>query len=201
MKETLALLLGFLILALSGNFLYALYTKLCTRFLSLEKQDAGPLAMLFTAFSLMTVFMLVVMVYAVLLLELPLTLGSLILAGLLLLLFNHILIFLGYQYSRRLSLQNLSARLVRQKEQTEASYYRTLEEQYDRQRVLIHDIRRHLAAIRDLAEEQTDETVARYVQELEDSPALQNRVRICGNPTLDVVLARCGEICRDKGIG
>ena len=39
------------------------------------------------------------------------------------------------------------------------------------------------------------------MRELEASPALQNKVRICGNRILDVILRRYGEICQEKGIG
>ena len=65
--------------------------------------------------------------------------------------------------------------------------------------MLIHDIRKHLDTIRDLAGE--PEAVSRYVEELEKSPALQNKVRVCGNHILDVVLCRYKEVCEGKGIG
>lgn len=204
MKETLALLLGFFVLACSGKLLYWGYSRLCAR-LAGERPGTGkstaPIAMVLTGFSLVTLFILLSMVYTSLLTGIELSMGSFVLAGLLILVLDHLLLFLWYQYSRQVERQNLSDQLMRQKRQNETEYYQALEEQYDRQRVLIHDIRKHLETIRDLAGEQESGTVAKYVTELESSPALQNRVRFCGNPILNVILSRYGEICKKNGIG
>ncbi len=201
MGEKIALFVGFAVLSFSGRLLYRLYLKACSRFSRGEPdgaQAARPIALQLTVFSLASGFILLMMAYVAWAIALPLSVGSVALAGVLLLLIDNGLIFAGYQYSRLLNRRSLSDRLLVQKRETEASYFTALEEQYDRQRVLIHDIRKHLATIRDLAE--GGGPVADYVRELEALPALQNRVRFCGNRTLDVVLSRYGEICRQKGV-
>lgn len=202
MKETFALLLGFVILCFGGKFLYRGFRKATGRFSRSGGTSSryDPAALMLTGFSLSTLFIVLIIVYTALIIDLPLTIGSLALAGVMILLFDNLLIFVGYRISQRISRQNLAHQLMLQKQQTEISYYKALEEQYARQRVLIHDIRKHLAAIRDLAQSAGDPAVAGYVAELERSPALQNRVRICGNRLLDVILARYGDICREKGI-
>ena len=199
MKETFALLMGFSLLAGSGRFLYRGCTYLCSRLLGSTK-EASPIAMVLTGFTLCTLFLFLIFGYTVLIVGQPLSIGSLLLSILLILLVDNILIFAGYLHSQRQNRLNISDQLVFQKQQTEVNYYRTLEEQYDRQRVLIHDIRRHLGAIRSLAEAGNGQEVARYVKELEDSPALQHKVRICGNHILDVILCRYEEICQSKEI-
>lgn len=203
MRETVCLLLGFALLAFGSRLLYRFYLKICVRLTkadSTRPQDCGPLALVLTGVSLFTIFLLLVMAYMGAFLDLPPSTGSVLLAGALLLAFDDLLIFAGWQYGRRKEQANLTDQLALQKRQTEVGYYRALEEQYDRQRVLIHDIRKHLETLRDLAEEGLEEEVARYVRELEASPALQNKVRICGNRILDVILRRYGEICQEKGI-
>ena len=203
MRETVCLLLGFALLAFGSRLLYRFYLKICVRLTKPDRalpQDCGPLALVLTGVSLFTIFLLLVMAYMGAFLDLPPSTGSVLLAGALLLAFDDLLIFAGWQYGRRKEQANLTDQLALQKRQTEVGYYRALEEQYDRQRVLIHDIRKHLETLRDLAEEGLEEEVARYVRELEASPALQNKVRICGNRILDVILRRYGEICQEKGI-
>ena len=203
MRETIVLLIGFVLLAFGGRLLYRFYFQMCGRLTRADAgfpQDHGPVAMVLTGVSLFTIFILLIMVYTAVVLELPLRTGSVLLAGLLMLAGDDILIFAGWQYSRRKSRQSLAEELMLQRRQTEVDYYKALEEQYDRQRVLIHDIRKHLETIRDLGEEGLDEPIVRYVRELEASPALQNKVRICGNRILDVILRRYGEICQEKGI-
>lgn len=202
MIETLFLLLGFFALALCGKLLYMGYSRLCARLAKTGPffQDANPAAVLLTGFSLCTLFILFIMGYTVAVLHLPLTLGSVLLAGLLILAFDNLLLFVGYHINQQLNSRTLSDHLLRQKQQTEVDYYKALEEQYDHQRVLIHDIRKHLAAIRDLADQEDSPAIGRYVRELEASPALQNKVRICGNHILDVVLCRYREVCQNKGV-
>lgn len=202
MKEALFLVLGFAALALCARLLYLGYSRLCGKLAKTGSffRDSGPAAMLLTGFSVCTLFILFMMGYSVAVVGLPLTLGSALLSGVLILAVNNLLIFLGYHVNWQMHSRDLDHQLLRQKRRTEADYYQALEEQYDRQRILIHDIRKHLAAIRDLADRKEDLAVAEYVTELEASPALQRKARICGNHLLDVVLCRCQEVCQGKGI-
>lgn len=203
MRETVCLLLGFALLAFGGRLLHLFYLKICARLTRADSalpRDYEPLALVLTGVSLFTIFTLLVMAYMGAVLERPPSTGSVLLAGGLVIVVDNLLIFAGWQYSRRKEQANLADQLALQKRQTEVGYYRALEEQYDRQRVLIHDIRKHLETLRDLAEEGLEEEVAQYVRELEASPALQSKVRICGNRILDVILRRYGEICQEKGV-
>ena len=202
MKEAIFLLLGFLGLALCGWLLYLGYARLCARLAKTGRplQDAGPAAAMLTGFSLCTLFILFTMGYSVAVVGFPLTLGSALLAGVLILAVDNLLLFVGYHINQELNRRRLDHHLLRQKRQTEADYYTALEEQYDRQRVLIHDIHKHLSAIRDLAGQGDGAAVAQYVAALERSPALQRKARICGNHLLDVVLCRCQEVCQREGV-
>lgn len=199
MKETLALLLGFSLLVFGGRFLYLGCARVCGRLMGSAK-EARPIALVLTGFTLCTLFLLLIFGYTALMIQQRLSIGSLLLAVLLILLADDVLIFLGYLYSQRRNRLNLSDQLMLQKQQAQVSYYRALEEQYDRQRVLIHDIRKHLGVIRSLAEAGEGQEAARYIKELEASPALQNKVRICGSYILDVILCRYKEICQAKDI-
>lgn len=203
MRETIALLSGFALLSIGGRVLYRLYLKVCGRLMRADSsfpQDPGPVALVLTGFSLITMFILMGMAYMVIITQMPLRIGSVLLAGVLILVLDNILVYVGYRLNRQKNRHSFSDQLAFQRQQAQMDYYRALEEQYDRQRVLIHDIRKHLETVRDLAGEGLDEAIIGYVEELEASPALQNKVRICGNPVLDVILRRYMEICQAKGI-
>lgn len=201
MLETMYLLLGFFALALIGKLLYLGYTAICTRLAKAwSLPQSGTAAALLTGFSLCTLFILFMMGYSVAVVGLPLTLGSVLLAGVLILLFNNLLLFVGYSVYRHLDQQALSDQLMRQKQRTEMEHYHVLEEQYDRQRVLIHDIRKHLATMRDLVGKGDGPSALRYLDELEASRALQGKARLCGNHILNVVLCRYQEVCQSSGI-
>lgn len=195
--EALIMLAGFTALAFSGRLIYRGFHAITRRFTKGETPGPDPAALMLTGFSLVTLFILLMVAYTVLFLERSLSTGSLVMAGILLMLLYDLLIFVGYRILQRMNRQALAHQLMLHKQQTEVSYYKSLEEQYGRQRVLIHDMRKHLSAIREMSR---DPAVVEYVAELERSPALRNRVRICGNQLLDVILARYSGVCKENGI-
>ena len=77
------------------------------------------------------------------------------------LLLGNILIFAAYQYIQQMSRRYMDLRLQQQKEQADRSYYKTLQEQYDNQRIMIHDIRHHLGLIKELAKAQNEKVSCR----------------------------------------
>lgn len=191
------------ILCVFSKLLYFTITKLCIRLSShspSNMQDAGPIALLLGSFSLSTIFILLIMAYSALYGNLPPFMETLMMIGALVLLLSALAIFAGYQYSQKLNKENLDLQLMQQKDRVEGEYYSALEDQYERQRVLLHDLRRHLTAIKEFALENEDQQVVDYVSDLQNLPALQRKVKYCGNLMLNVVLSRYKELCDEKGI-
>lgn len=192
-----------MILAVCSKLLYFLATKLCLLIAKKSNPgqgDVGAVSLFLSFFSLATICVMVVMFYTGMAVHLPLHIENLMLISSLILLFANILLFAGYQYSQRVSQQYLALQMEKQKDEAKETYFRVLEEKYNGQRVLIHDIRRHLTAIKGLAQEQGTDSVVDYVNRMKELPALQNKVRYCDNPMLNVVLSHYGEICREKEI-
>lgn len=191
------------ILCVFSKLLYFTITKLCIRLSPhspSKMQDAGPIALLLGSFSLSTIFILLIMAYSALYGNLPPFMETLMMIGALVLLLSALAIFAGYQYSQKLNKENLDLQLMQQKDQVEGEYYSALEDQYERQRVLLHDLRRHLTAINEFALENEDQQVVDYVSDLQNLPALQRKVKYCGNLMLNFVLSRYKELCDEKGI-
>lgn len=192
-----------MILAVCSKLLYFLSTKVCLMIANRSDsagKDFGPVSLLLSCFSIATIFVMVVMFYTGMEVTLPMHIENMMLISSVILLFANILLFAGYQYSQKVNQQNLSLRMMKQKDEAEETYFRALEEKYDEQRVVIHDIRRHLTAIKGLAQEQNADRVVEYTVALEALPVLQNKIRYCENPLLNVVLSRYGELCYEKGI-
>ncbi len=116
------------------------------------------------------------------------------------LLLANILLYLTYQYVQSINQRYTALLLQQQKDRASTQYYAALQDQYDRQRVLIHDMRHHLETIKGLAGEENSLAVQKYVAEMEQLPALQRRVRFCSDPVLNAILFRCSEACMEKGI-
>lgn len=191
------------ILCVFSKFLYFLTTKICLRLSHNSPSnmpDAGPSALLLGSFSFSTIFILIIMAYSVMTIRLTPEMETLMMVGALILLLSDIAIYAGYQYSQRLNRHNLELQLMQQKDQAADDYFHVLEDQYERQRVLLHDLRRHLTAIKEVALENEDGQVVHYVSNLQSLPALQRKVRYCGDLMLNVVLSRYKELCDEKDI-
>lgn len=191
------------ILDVVSKLLYFLSTKACLWIVNRANssgKDTGHASLLLSSFCITSICVLVVFFYTGVTVSLPVHIENLMLISAVTLLFSNILLFVGYQYIQKVNQQNLLLQMVKQKDEAEETYFRALEEKYDEQRVVIHDIRRHLTAIKGLAQEHGADRVAEYASTLENLPVLQNKVRYCDNPMLNVVLSRYGELCHEKGI-
>lgn len=187
---------------LSKLLLY-LSTKICLQFAREQGHlgsDIGPTALLFGSFSIAAILVLVLMAQIVIAVDLPPQIETFMMVASCVLLLANILIYFGYQQNQKLNKEYLSLQLVRQKDEAEEHYFKAIEQHYDQQRVLLHDIRRHLTMIKELALDSKDSKVVEYVTSIEKVPALQNKVKYCDNSMLNVVLSRYAEICREKGI-
>lgn len=190
-------------LSVLSKFIYFLSTKIClnlSRSSPSNAPDMGPTALLLGTFSFSTIFILVIMAYLTLYNDLSTPMETLMSIGALILLLSDLAIFAVYQYSQKLNKENLDLQLMQQKDQVEGEYYSALEDQYERQRVLLHDLRRHLTAINEFALENEDQQVVDYVSDLQNLPALQRKVKYCGNLMLNFVLSRYKELCDERGI-
>lgn len=180
-------------LSVISKLIYFLSTKIClslSRSLPSDLPDTGPTILLLASFSFSTIFVLVIMAYLTLFNKLTPTMETLMSIAALILLLSDLAIFAVYQYSQKLNRDNLNLQLLQQKDQAEGEYFIALENQYERQRVLLHDLRRHLTVIKEFALENGDLQVVHYVSDLQNLPALQRKVKYCGNIMLNVVLSR-----------
>lgn len=116
------------------------------------------------------------------------------------LLFVNSLMLIIYNHIQKVNQENMKMQLTLHREKADAAYYEMLQKQYGNQRVLIHDIRSHLALLRNLVETERFDQVADYLKQLDQLPALQNKVLLCGNRVLNMVLQQHKEQCGEKGV-
>lgn len=125
--------------------------------------------------------------------------GMLAVSGLLLLLVS-ILAFWGYHSTRKHFRETIGLRLQDQKDSAVVSYYKMLAERNEEQKILIHDIRKHLNTLAGLLENKEYEEAGQYTERLSDVPAMQPDIRICDNPVLNLILAQYREKSREKNV-
>ena len=192
--------------------LFAVFSKvlyfLCTRFYvhiakSRESESQLPNVVfgLLVVVCLSSIFVITALIYVCLLIpSFSRVMEFWMISCAIVLLLTNILIFAAYQNIQQMNQRYMDLRLQQQKEQADRSYYETLQEQYDNQRVMIHDIRHHLGLIKELAKAQNEKVVVDYVTEMEHLPVLQRQIQYCKEPILNALLIRYHDLCRQKKI-
>ena len=96
----------------------------------------------------------------------------------------NILVFSLYEQIKQKNAQIAELKLQSQRDADSAEYYRTLSEQDEQQKVLIHDIKKHLNAIADLNEHHETDKIASYLTRVLGSPELQHSMRPIATTTI-----------------
>lgn len=94
----------------------------------------------------------------------------------------------------------ISLQMQVQKEQDLTEYYKMLLEQNENQRILIHDMKKHLQSIQLLHEQGDASKALDYIELLVQSPALADSVRVSDNTLLNAIVNRYWKVCRENGI-
>ena len=116
-----------------------------------------------------------------------------------LLLVNLALLIL-YGHIRTMAAENIALSVSKVQDEANTEYYKLLKEQYDSQRIMIHDIKKHLSSVSDMLELGSIGEAEQYLSELEGLPALNPTIRLCDNALLNVILSRYIGQARDLGI-
>lgn len=187
----LSVLLYFLILQCTSTYLRRRFT----RELYFSRNT-----MLINLIPLFSIFIAGVLMDVSTSLTLPLYMDVLISVSAVLLLAMNI--FAAWFYTSTLDERQrfLEKQLIMQKEYDTAVYYDTLHQQDDRQKILIHDIRKHLTSIRELNEAGERDKITSYINQIIQSSGLQTNVRICDNALLNTILCRYRQQCSREGI-
>ncbi len=120
--------------------------------------------------------------------------------GSLLLLFANIAVFDIYENLLKTNQQITALELANQKQQIDHDYYKIIQSQYENSRLLVHDIKNHIAAIDTLAQANDISKIKSYLSSISDHYNLSNSVPISGNKMLDVICSQKLEQCDSEKI-
>lgn len=117
-----------------------------------------------------------------------------------LLLTNNLLIFGINQYNQKKNIEFTEMQLLLQKETTVVEYYEMLRIQNENQRILIHDIKRHLQSIDILNHNNESEKIRLYIKNLLLSSSLKEYSKHCEHSLLNSILCQYMQKCTSKSI-
>ncbi len=192
-----------IILFVMSKLFYLLSARLCVAIVKGKKENdpnIKRIPIVWGSFLITSLLLLLCLFYISVSVDLDSWAAAAMIICSLLFFFSNILVVVVYQYIQNLNKQYLSLQLTIQKDKADDEYYNLLKEHYEDQRVLIHDIRKHLETLRHMADKQKNEEVVQYISDLESLPELRRKVRYCDHSVLNAVLTHCASICEEKGI-
>lgn len=111
------------------------------------------------------------------------------------------LLFLSiYNHVQHINREHMALQLALQRDQAEAVRYQALQEQFENQRILVHDIKNHLHTIRALADRGENGEICEYISQLDASLQAIPHARLCTDPMLNMLLLRFREDCKRENI-
>ena len=120
--------------------------------------------------------------------------------GAVLMLFLNICVVFIYNLSQQDSEKYLQAQLQLQKESADAKYYKMLLTQDENQKILIHDIKKHMYTISDLLDNDLNSDAKEYIDRIIQSKKSSEKLHFCDNSTLNLLLVRYKELCEKNAI-
>lgn len=120
--------------------------------------------------------------------------------GAVFLLAANLLMFGINQYNQKKNTEFTEMQLLLQQESNSAEYYEMLRLQNENQRILIHDIKKHLQSIDMLNNQKEHDKIGAYIRQLILSSDLKESSRLCDHEMLNSILCRYMKQCTDSHI-
>lgn len=147
-----------------------------------------------------SVFVIYTMIYFLMNYEIKSPLNYLLILSSFFMLLINILIFGLFEHIKQKNSEIAELTLQNQRDADSVEYYKALVSQDEKQKVLIHDIKKHLNAIASLNEQHDSEKIAAYLTHVLGSSELKHSVRVCDNDLLNTLLCRYQKICLTQNI-
>ncbi|MGN0353263.1 MAG: sensor histidine kinase [Roseburia sp.] len=191
------------LLSISSKLLYFLILYFISHHFSSTEKNSSVSArenILLCLVPILSIWIMITFVTLCINIDLPrLTDFMIILSAFFILLIN-ILIFGIYEYTQKKNAEFTNLQLQLQKESDYSQYYKMLLEQDENQKILIHDIKKHLQSISALNEQGDSEKISLYLERILLSSDFQTSVRLCSHDLLNAILCRYHKECTSKQI-
>ncbi len=117
-----------------------------------------------------------------------------------LLMYANIAVFWVHESLIKTQRENTELQLQAQKAELDTEYYTLLQNQYENSNILIHDIKRHLLSIKDLADENDCDGIEHYIDNLYSEYEVKNIKKYSNHKLVNAIINRYAKVFSDSGI-
>ena len=149
---------------------------------------------------LTSVILIMSLVYVSINLDLDQTANILFMVISFLSLIINIIVFLVHEKIISTLTKNTELQLEKQKEEINEEYYAELEKQYNSSNILIHDIKKCLSNIKELASEKDYNKINEYINSIYKGYEINFLKQYSNNKLINVIVSRYAQLCNDKKI-
>ena len=117
-----------------------------------------------------------------------------------LLMYANITVFWVHESLIKTQRENTELQLQSQKAELDTEYYTLLQNQYENSNILIHDIKRHLLSIKELADENDCDGIEHYIDNLYSEYEVKNIKKYSNHKLVNAIINRYAKVFSDSGI-
>lgn len=121
-------------------------------------------------------------------------------ASIILLLCSNTIVFWIHESMIKVQNENLEYRLQKQKSEIDTEYYGILQTQYEHSNALVHDTKKHLLSIKELALSKDFDRIEKYIDDLYDQYQIKYLKKYSEHKLVNAIANRYVAICRELGI-
>lgn len=189
-------------MAVTSKLLYLVLSIIASRLFKPHKHtnEEPRMMILFCSLPLFSAVTAILIIYLGLKEEMTAATELILTLNLLALLTFNLIFMVLYNYLQKVNAEHLTLQLSLQREQADAAYYQAMQEQFENQRILVHDIKNHLQTIGTLAKKNGNGEIESYVSRLEATIAPSAQAKLCGDPILNMILLRFRDDCQAQNI-
>ena len=132
--------------------------------------------------------------------DVPQTIYIVLIVSTILLMYSNIVVFWVHESMVRTQQENIEYKLQKQKAEIDTEYYSLLQNQYENSNIIIHDIKRHLMSVKELANHNDCDNILKYIDDLYGEYDIKYLRKYSNHKLINAIINRYMEMCKTFGI-
>lgn len=177
---------------ISSKLLYFLIAYLISKLSASEsrKELGFSKASLLFLLPLVSIVFLHGVVLITMIVDTPEYIYTIFIVSALLLLYANIIVFWVHESMIKAQRENMEYKLQKQKAELDTEYYTVLQNQYENSNILIHDIKRHLMSIKELANQNDCDSINDYIDSLYNEYQIKYLKKYSNHKIINAIINR-----------
>ena len=132
--------------------------------------------------------------------DVPQSIYTVLIVSTILLMYSNIVVFWVHESMVRTQQENIEYKLQKQKAEIDTEYYSLLQNQYENSNIIIHDIKRHLMSVKELANHNECASILKYIDDLYGEYDIKYLRKYSNHKLINAIINRYMEMCKTLGI-